>query len=311
MASGSSPPPYTGSVDERSERSGSNRSEDDTRPINEPVVRCIDLTAGYGPKSVVLEDINLEFYRGDITTILGGSGSGKSTLLKTVVGLLPPMEGRVEVFGNDLYSLNPDERAELLQKTGMLYQYGALFGSKTVYENISLPVREHTDLPEPVIREMVRMKLGLVGLSGTEERLASELSGGQQKRVALVRSSIMDPAIVFADEPSAGLDPVAAAGLDKLLKDFRDLFDMTMLVVTHVLESIKILSDRVVMVGDGGLMAVGTLDELMESQNPDIRSFFHRLPPDYVASDREESMLDELEGQSVPPRRPSERPEHE
>jgi phospholipid/cholesterol/gamma-HCH transport system ATP-binding protein len=296
MSPGSSPPPYTGSLnDEADDRSSSGSGEDETEPLAEPVVRCIDLDAGYGPKNVVLEDINLDFYKGQITTILGGSGSGKSTLLKTVVGLLPPLDGRVEVFGKDLYSLTPDERAELLQKTGMLYQYGALFGSKTVYENISLPVHEHTDLPESVVREMVRMKLGLVGLSGMEDKLASELSGGQQKRVALVRSAIMDPAVVFADEPSAGLDPVAAAGLDKLLRDFQDLFDMTMLVVTHVLESIKILSDRIVMVGDGGLKAVGTLEELNQSQDPDIRSFFHRLPPDYVAADRDESVLDGIE----------------
>lgn len=261
---------------------------------NDIVIRCDHLTAGYGT-TAILEDINLEVSRGEIVTLLGGSGSGKSTLLKTIVGLLPPLEGRVEILGEDFYALAPDERAELLQEMGMMFQHGALFGSMSVYENIALPLRQHTDVPEPVIREMVRMKLALVGMAGVGEQLPSEISGGMRKRVALVRASIMDPELMFADEPSAGLDPVVAAGLDKVLRTFQRLFDMTMVVVTHELESIKILADRVIMLEDGDILTTGTVDELYESDIESVREFFHREPPEYLEAGRGGSVLNELE----------------
>lgn len=258
------------------------------------IIRCKNLTAGYGT-TAILENINLEVRRGEIVTLLGGSGSGKSTLLKTIVGLLPPLEGHVEILGKHFYELSPDERSELLQHMGMMFQHGALFGSMTVYENIALPLHQHTDVPEPVIRELVRMKLALVGMSGVAEKLPSEISGGMRKRVALVRSSIMDPELMFADEPSAGLDPVVAAGLDKVLRTFQRLFDMTMLVVTHELESIKILADRAIMLEDGNILTTGTVDELYESDIATVREFFHRKPPDYLEAGTGTSVLSELE----------------
>jgi len=262
-------------------------------PDDGVVVRCENLTCGYGT-TAILENINLEVEQGEIVTLLGGSGSGKSTLLKTMVGLLPPLSGTVEVLGADLHALDPTQRSKLLQRTGMMFQYGALFGSMSVYDNIALPLREHTDVPEPVIAEMVRMKLALVGLDGHEHKLPSEISGGQRKRVALIRSTILDPELVFADEPSAGLDPIVAAGLDKVLRTFQRLFDMTMIVVTHELESIKILADRVIMLEDGAIVDTGTVEELYESDVESVRDFFHRKPPEYLEAGSGASVLNEL-----------------
>jgi phospholipid/cholesterol/gamma-HCH transport system ATP-binding protein len=261
------------------------------------LVRCENLVCGYGD-TPVLEDINCEIERGEIVALLGGSGSGKSTLLKTMVGLLPPLSGTVEILGQDPYALEDEARSNLMRRIGMMFQHGALFGSDTVYDNIALPAKEHTDLPEPVIREMVRQKLSLVGLEGLENRLPSDISGGQRKRVALVRASILDPDIVFADEPSAGLDPIVAAGVDHVLRQFQDLFDMTMIVVTHVLESVEVVADRVLMLADGGIIADGSFDELYESDDKEVHDFFHRQAPEFLESRGGDSVLKALERRS-------------
>lgn len=228
--------------------------------------------------------------------LLGGSGCGKSTLLKTIVGLLPPLGGTVRIFGEDMATLDPAERNVLLRRTGMLFQYGALLGSLSIYENLALPVREATDLPEPVIAEMIRMKLALVGLPGIEQQMPSGISGGQRKRVGLVRASILDPELVFADEPSAGLDPVAAAGLDELLRNFQRHFDMSMLVVTHELDSIRLLADHIVMLDQGQVIAEGTYDQLIQSERPAVRDFFARTAPDYVEGNAGHSVVQAIEG---------------
>jgi phospholipid/cholesterol/gamma-HCH transport system ATP-binding protein len=247
---------------------------------DEAIIVCKDLVCGYGEK-VILEDINFEVYRGEICALLGGSGSGKSTLMRTIIGLQPPLSGEVTLLGEHLHELDEHARRQLLRRTGMLFQYGALFGSLSNLENIALPLRQHTDLPDPVIREMVRQKMALVGLEGLEDRLPSGVSGGQRKRVALARATILDPEIVFCDEPSAGLDPVVAAGLDTTLRRFQDLFKMSMVVVTHELESIKVLADRVVMLSQGRILANGSVQEMMESDNEEVHDFFHRVAPDY------------------------------
>lgn len=259
---------------------------------DEPVLTCQGLTCGYKDK-VVLDEVDLQVRRGEILALLGGSGSGKSTLLKTIVGLLPPLEGQVRLLGEDLYALTPEARAQVLKRTGMLYQYGALFGSRNIWENISLPLRQHTRLSEPVMREMVRQRLALMGLNGIEFRLPADLSGGQRKRVALARATIMDPEIVFADEPSAGLDPVVAAGLDALLRQMQRLFGSTMVVVTHELPSIRVLADRIVMLADGKVCAQGTLEEMEHSEEKTVHDFFQRVAPKYVDPERAEpSVLD-------------------
>lgn len=259
---------------------------------DEPVIVCKDLVCGYGDK-VILEEINLEIRRGEIAALLGGSGSGKSTLMRTIVGLQPPLAGTVTMFGESVPDLDEDARNVLLRRTGMLFQYGALFGSRSILDNIALPLREFTNLPEAVIREMVIQKLALVGLQQVELRLPSDVSGGQRKRVALARATILDPEIVFCDEPSAGLDPVVAAGLDTVLRQFQELFGMTMVVVTHELESIKVLADRVVMLADGRILADGSVDEMMRSEDPQVHDFFHRIAPNYAKSGT--AVIDTLE----------------
>lgn len=271
--------------------SAQNRNKND----DNAVIICEDLVCGYGDHAV-LEDVNIAVKRGEIAALLGGSGSGKSTLLKTIVGLLRPLQGRVKLLGEDLYQLEPPARAALLRRTGMLYQYGALFGSRTIYDNISMPLRQHTDLSEPIMREMVRQRLALMGLKGVEFRLPADVSGGQRKRVALARATIMDPEVVFADEPSAGLDPVVAAGLDALLRQMQRLFGATMLVVTHELASISVLADRVIMLADGRVRAVGSIEQMQQmdaAKDQVVHDFFNRVPPNYVdPDDEQQSVLD-------------------
>ncbi len=266
------------------------------QPDREPIIRCNNLVAGYGT-TAILEDINLDIYRDEITTLLGGSGSGKSTLMKTMIGLIPPLEGTCTVLGEELYDMPQQDRSRFLSKVGMMFQYGALLGSRTIRDNIALPVSQHTELSDSIIDEMIRMRLSLVGLDGLQNRLPSDISGGQRKRIALARATIMDPDIIFADEPSAGLDPVVAAGLDDLLRRMQRLFKMTMVVVTHELESIKILADRVVMIHEGDIRATGTVEELADADDPIVHDFFHRIAPDYLETGGESvlSMLSEAD----------------
>jgi phospholipid/cholesterol/gamma-HCH transport system ATP-binding protein len=258
----------------------------------EEIIVCRNLDCGYGEK-VVLHDVNLTIHRGEIAALLGGSGCGKSTLMRTIVGLQPPLAGEALLFGVNLNDLGEEERNAFLRRTGMLFQYGALFGSRSIIDNIALPLREFTSLPEAVIYEMVLQKLALVGLEGLEQRLPSDVSGGQRKRVALARATILDPEIVFCDEPSAGLDPIVAAGLDTVLRRFQELFGMTMVVVTHELESIKALADRVIMLADGRILADGTVAEMFQSDDPEVHDFFHRIAPDYAQQGT--AVLDTLE----------------
>jgi phospholipid/cholesterol/gamma-HCH transport system ATP-binding protein len=241
----------------------------------EVVLECRGLSVGYDRP--VLEHIDLVIRRGEIVALLGGSGCGKSTLLRTIVGLLPPLAGEVVVFGQSMYELAPAERSQLLRRTGTAFQQDALFGSMTLEDNIALPLCELTKLPRAVIAEMVRMRLAVVGLEGLEHRMPAALSGGQRKRAALARASILDPELMLCDEPSAGLDPVVAAGIDETLLKFRAVLGVTLAVVTHELESIRAIADRAVLFGHGAILAEGTIDELMRSRDPDVFGFFHRV----------------------------------
>jgi phospholipid/cholesterol/gamma-HCH transport system ATP-binding protein len=243
--------------------------------VSDVLVECRDLTVGYDRP--VLSHVDLTIERGEIVALLGGSGCGKSTILRTIIGLQPPLAGEVRLLGQDLYALDPEARDELLRRTGTAFQQDALFGSMTVEDNIALAVRELTHVPAPVIREMVRMKLALVGLAGYEQREPISLSGGQRKRVQLARACIMDPEIVFCDEPSAGLDPVLAASIDETLDKLRSLLGVTLVVVTHELESIRAIADRAVMFAAGGVVARGTVEELERSRDTTVYNFFHRV----------------------------------
>ena len=248
---------------------------DDDRQNDDVVVECRGVSVGYGEEPVV-RDVDLSVRRGEIVALLGGSGSGKSTLLKAITGLLRPLAGEVRLFGRPLHEVDTDERDALLRRTGMVFQQDALFGSMSVLDNVALPLRELTSLPAPVIEEMARMKLALVGLEGLEDRLPSRISGGQRKRAALARASVLDPEVIFCDEPSAGLDPVVAASVDDTLLRFRDVLHITILAVTHELESIRTIADRAVMLGEGGVLASGTIDELSRSDEPYVHNFFLR-----------------------------------
>ena len=240
-----------------------------------PLIECRGVTCGYAEP--VLHDIDLKIERGEIVALLGGSGCGKSTLLRTITGLLPPLSGEVLLFGEPLYELPLDERNRLLRRTGTAFQMDALFSAMTVEDNVALPLRELTELPEPIIREMVRMRLALVGLDDRSMHMPSQLSGGQRKRASLARATIMDPELVFCDEPSAGLDPVVAAGIDDTLLRFRSVLGITLVVVSHELESIRTIADRAVMLSDGRIRAMGSIEELMESGDDEVWKFFHRV----------------------------------
>jgi phospholipid/cholesterol/gamma-HCH transport system ATP-binding protein len=242
-----------------------------------PLLECRGVAVGYDDKPV-LEGVDFTIERGEIVALLGGSGCGKSTLLRTLTGLLPPLAGEVLLFGESLYDVPLEARNRLLRRTGSAFQQDALFGSMSVEDNIALPLHELTEVPEQVIREMVRMRLGLVGLDGMERRPSPSLSGGQRKRAALARATILDPELVFCDEPSAGLDPVVAAGIDGTLLQFRAVLGISLVVVTHELESIRTIADRAIMFAHGGVHACGTIDELAASKDGEVFNFFNRVP---------------------------------
>jgi len=241
------------------------------------------LVSHYGDREI-LKNISLSIPRGRTTVILGGSGCGKSTLLKHLIGLLKPTRGNILINGKDITLMEEEELNEVRKRMGVLFQGGALLNSITVADNVALPIREHTKLKEPTIQIMVRMKLDLVGLSGFENLYPSQLSGGMKKRAALARAIALDPEMLFFDEPSAGLDPVTAAGLDQLIMKLKNVFKMTILVVTHELASVFTIADEVVMLDHGEAIFSGKLDELKESNHPKIRMFLERRPEEEAYS---------------------------
>ncbi len=240
-----------------------------------PAIEVRGLEKSYGRRRV-LEGIDLTVHEGEALVILGGSGSGKSTLLRCLVGLERPDAGAVSLLGRDIFTAAPRELADLRQRIGMAFQSGALFGSMTVAENLELPLVEFSHLPESTRRIIVRIKLALVGLEGTEALRPSQLSGGMKKRAAFARAMALDPEILFFDEPSAGLDPVTAAGLDRLLLSLRDVFGATLVVVTHELNSAFAIADRIALIHAGSVLITGTPDELRACQNPIVRRFLDR-----------------------------------
>jgi phospholipid/cholesterol/gamma-HCH transport system ATP-binding protein len=248
------------------------------------VLECRDVAVGHAPEKPVLSGVDLQVERGEIVALLGPSGCGKSTLLRACTGLLPPLAGEILLFGERLTDDEPERRDALLRRTGTLFQHDALFGSMSVLENVALPLRETTRLPRPVIREMAVMKLGLVGLAGLEARKPSQLSGGQRKRAALARATILDPELVFCDEPSAGLDPAVAAGVDDTFLRLRDIFGITFVIVSHELESIRTIADRAVMFDGGRIIAAGTIADLSASTDASVHAFFHRTQHDRAAT---------------------------
>jgi phospholipid/cholesterol/gamma-HCH transport system ATP-binding protein len=234
-----------------------------------------DLAARFGVREV-LNDINLDVLRGETFVILGGSGCGKSTLLRMIVGLMRPTRGQIWINGLDITQLSEDEFNELRKKMGMAFQNSALFNSMTVGENVALPLREHTDLEDSTIQIMTRIKLDQVGLSGCDPLMPSQLSGGMRKRAGIARALAMDPEILLFDEPSAGLDPIIAAGIDELILKLKQAFRMTIVLVTHELASAFLLADRIAMLDKGAILFVGTPEEFRTCTNPRVRQFLER-----------------------------------
>ena len=243
----------------------------------ETAIEVRNLTTHYGDREI-LKNISFTIPRGKTTVILGGSGCGKSTLLKHLIGLLKPTRGNILINDNDITTMNEEEMNNVRQKMGVLFQGAALLNSMTILDNVALPVREHTKLEDSTIRIMGRMKLDLVGLSGFEGFYPSQLSGGMKKRAGLARAMALDPELLFFDEPSAGLDPVTAAGLDELILKLRKVFRMTIIVVTHELPSVFMIADYVIKLDVGEVIFAGPLEELKASENPRIRMFLERKP---------------------------------
>jgi phospholipid/cholesterol/gamma-HCH transport system ATP-binding protein len=244
--------------------------------IQEPAVSIRDLHVAYGEREI-LHGVTFDVPAGETVVILGGSGSGKSTLLRTLVGLEAPTSGEVIVRGKNLRSLSVEEWRELRQHIGISFQSGALFGSMTIGENVALPLHEHTELDPATIEIMVRLKLNEVGLNGYENYMPAQLSGGMKKRAAVARAMAMDPEILFFDEPSAGLDPIIAAGIDQLLLKLKEAFGITIVVVTHELASAFLIADRMVLLDKGYIVANGRPDELKNSTHPRVRQFLDRI----------------------------------
>lgn len=252
----------------------------------QPIVQVKNLVAAYGNRTV-LNGVNLDIYPGESLAILGRSGCGKSTLLRHMIGLAKPVSGQVFIKGQDIYAISEDEKVALFKKVGMLFQSAALFNSMTVGDNVAFPLREHTELEESTIQIMMKMKLDLVGLSGFDSFKPAQLSGGMKKRAGLARAIAMDPEVLFCDEPSAGLDPVVGAGLDNLILKLKKAFRMTIVVVTHEMASVFKMADRIAMMHEGKVLAVGSKEELSGSDNPIIRQFLNR-EPDEEKIDREQ-----------------------
>ena len=241
------------------------------------MIRVVDLVTFYGQRRI-LNHVSLEVQAGETMVILGASGTGKSTLLRHMIRLERPSSGHVYIKGHDACCI-PEERFNLLRrKMGMLFQGAALFNSMSVEENVSLPLRELTQLEDSTIRIMTRIKLDLVGLSGFEDFMPSQLSGGMKKRAGLARALAMDPEILLFDEPSAGLDPITAAGIDNLIVKLKKAFRMTIVVVTHEMASAEIIADRMAVMDQGEVIAMGTMDEIRTSVHPRVIQFLKRLP---------------------------------
>jgi phospholipid/cholesterol/gamma-HCH transport system ATP-binding protein len=242
---------------------------------NEKLIAVNKLRVAFG-KAVILENLDLDVYRGDILGILGASGCGKSVLLKTIIGLIKPDAGSVQVFGEDLAGMEPLRSLKLQRRWGVVFQEGGLFSSLSVGDNIRRVIEEHVRLPQRLLTEIVETKIRMVGLDPkVSEQIPDELSGGMRKKASLARALALDPMILFLDAPTANLDPVAAASFDELLLKLHDVFGMTMVVITYDLDTLHAICNRVAVIADKRLIAIGSLDAVARNDHPFIRAIFH------------------------------------
>lgn len=261
--------------------------------VTGPAIEVRDLVTHYGPRQV-LKGVGLTVEPGEIRVIMGGSGSGKSTLLRSILGLLRPTAGTIRILGEEIFPPRRGALETVRRHMGVAFQGGALLSSLSVGDNISLPLRRHTRLDARTIRVMTRIKLEMVNLAGFEDLMPAELSGGMVKRAALARAVIMDPKLLFFDEPSAGLDPVTSAELDELILRLRRAMGMTIVVVTHELESAFKIADRISVLGHGEVLEEGTVEAIRASDNAEIQNMLNRKPRDEAPDP--EDYLDRLTG---------------
>ncbi len=239
------------------------------------IIRVRDLVVGFGDR-LVMNGLNLDVYRGEVLGFVGGSGQGKSVLTRTILGLTPRRSGTIEVFGKEPYALPPLERKALEQRWGVLFQNGALFSGLTVKQNIQMPMREMRNLSQGLMDELAMLKIELVGLKpDAADKFPSELSGGMVKRAALARALALDPELVFLDEPTSGLDPIGAADFDQLIGTLQETLGLTVFMVTHDLDSLYSICDRVAALAEGRVIAEGELASLLKSEHPWLKAYFH------------------------------------
>src|SRR5437667_8300134 len=256
----------------------------DTAMHSGATISLRDLRVSYGEPQLI-HGISFDGQPGETLVILGGSGSGKSTLLRTLVGLEKPSAGEIWIKGRDIAKTSTAEMDAIRRKIGMSFQSGALFGSMTVGENVALPLREHTRLQDSTIEIILRLKLQQVGLEGFEYYMPAQLSGGMKKRAAVARALAMDPEILFFDEPSAGLDPIIAAGIDQLILELKRAFRMTIVVVTHELASAFLIADRMLLIDKGNVVAIGSSEEMRSSTHPRVQQFIDRIAEPAVSEE--------------------------
>ncbi len=249
--------------------------------MNDVIIEVKDLVTHYG-ETKVLDEVSFSVNRGEIFCIIGGSGCGKSTLLKHMCGLLRPTSGKILHQGADIARMGEDELAKMQRTIGIAFQSSALFNSMSIGDNVAMPMREYGIVDDALIPSLVRMKLSMVGLSGAEHMMPSELSGGMRKRAGLARAIAVDPPLVYFDEPGAGLDPIMACGLDELVLELRNLLHTTFVIVTHELDSIRKIADRVLMLDKGKVIFLGTPEEAEASSVERVRQFFERRADEYI-----------------------------
>jgi phospholipid/cholesterol/gamma-HCH transport system ATP-binding protein len=238
------------------------------------VIRVRDLVVGFGERRII-NHLDLDVYRGEILGFVGASGAGKSVTMRTVIGLLPKQSGKIEVFGIDLDRADAERRQTVERRWGVLFQNGALFSSLTVKQNIQFPMREYLHLSERLLDELAVAKLEMVGLKGdVGDKFPSELSGGMTKRVALARALALDPDIVFLDEPTSGLDPIGAGDFDELIATLQRILGLTVFMVTHDLDSLHTVCDRIAVIGDGKILVEGPMETMLASQHPWVKEYF-------------------------------------
>jgi phospholipid/cholesterol/gamma-HCH transport system ATP-binding protein len=245
-----------------------------TAMAKEPVIKVRDLVVGFGDQ-IVLDRLSLDVREGEILGVVGASGSGKSVLLRTIIGLLPKRHGSIEILGVDLQKANEAERRALERRWGVLFQQGALFSSLTVRENVQFPMRENLDLSPRLMDEMALAKLEMVGLAPDDaNKYPAELSGGMTKRVALARALALDPEIVFLDEPTSGLDPIAAGDFDALIRTLQQTLGLTVFMITHDLDSLHAITNRVAVLAGGKVVAIGPIATMAASEHPWVKTYF-------------------------------------